>query len=142
MGSFSKGKMVSFHQISKMGENIKVDICKCPINVKLFKKSSQRPGTLQMPFQIHLHLCAVVLFKFIVGSTLTNCQALIWVSKTFLNTICINHSYMGKLFEEYLYVLALGILYWQTSTYISRTVWGLCFVWLRGFWIIVYTKIY
>ena len=55
--------MVSFHQISKMGENIKVDICKCPINVKLVKKSSHRPGTLQMPFQIHLHLCAILIFK-------------------------------------------------------------------------------
>ena len=68
MGSFSKGKMVSFHQISKMGENIKVDICKCPINVELVKKSSHRPGTLQMPFQIHLHLSAdtklIVLFWF------------------------------------------------------------------------------
>ena len=51
--------MVSFHQISKMGENIKVDICKCPINVELVKKSSNRPGHLQMPFQIHLHLCAL-----------------------------------------------------------------------------------
>ena len=59
MGSFSKGKMVSFHQISKMGENIKVDICKCPINVELVKKSSNRPGHLQMPFQIHLHLCGM-----------------------------------------------------------------------------------
>ena len=50
--------MVSFQQILKVGENIKIDICKCPINVELVKKSSNRPGHLQMPFQIHLLLCA------------------------------------------------------------------------------------
>ena len=49
--------MVSFQQILKVGENIKIDICKCPINVELVKKSSNRPGHLQMPFQIHLLLC-------------------------------------------------------------------------------------
>ena len=61
-------KIVSFQQILKVGENIKIDICKCPINVELVKKSSHRPGTLQMPFQIHLHLSAdtklIVLFWF------------------------------------------------------------------------------
>ena len=51
-------KIVSFQQILKVGENIKIDICKCPINVELVKKSSNRPGHLQMPFQIHLLLCA------------------------------------------------------------------------------------
>ena len=50
-------KIVSFQQILKVGENIKIDICKCPINVELVKKSSNRPGHLQMPFQIHLLLC-------------------------------------------------------------------------------------
>ena len=43
-------KIVSFQQILKVGENIKIDICKCPINVELVKKSSNRPGHLQMPF--------------------------------------------------------------------------------------------
>ena len=55
--------MVSFQQILKVGENIKIDICKCPINVELVKKSSHRPGTLQMPFEIHLHLCAAFNWK-------------------------------------------------------------------------------
>ena len=55
--------MVSFQQILKVGENIKIDICKCPINVELVKKSSNRPGHLQMPFQIHLLLCVVCLLN-------------------------------------------------------------------------------
>ena len=54
--------MVSFQQILKVGENIKIDICKCPINVELVKKSSNRPGHLQMPFQIHLLLCVLATF--------------------------------------------------------------------------------
>ena len=53
-------KIVSFQQILKVGDNIKIDICKCPINVELVKKSSNRPGHLQMPFQIHLLLCVVM----------------------------------------------------------------------------------
>jgi len=56
--SFSTEKMVSFQQILKVGENITIDIYKCPINVELVKKSSNRLGHLQMPFQIHVLLCA------------------------------------------------------------------------------------
>ena len=56
---FSTEKMVSFHQILKKGQNIKIDIWKCPIKVELVKKSSYRAGTLQMPFEIHSNLCAV-----------------------------------------------------------------------------------
>ena len=52
--------MVSFQQILKVGKNIKIDICKRPINVELVKKSSNRPGHLIMPLQIHLLLCAAV----------------------------------------------------------------------------------
>ena len=59
--SFSTEKMVSFQQILKVGENIKIHICKCPINVELVKKSSNRPGHLQMPFQIHLLLCVLMI---------------------------------------------------------------------------------
>ena len=55
---FSTEKMVSFHQILKKGQNIKIDIWKCPIKVELVKKSSYRAGTLQMPFEIHSNLCA------------------------------------------------------------------------------------
>ena len=57
-------KIVSFQQILKVGENIKIDICKCPINVELVKKSSNRPGHLQMPFQIHLLLCGMAVRKY------------------------------------------------------------------------------
>ena len=58
--SFSTEKMViSFHQILKKGQNIKIDIWKCPIKVELVKKSSYRAGTLQMPFQIHSDRCAM-----------------------------------------------------------------------------------
>ena len=57
--SFSTEKMVSFHQILKKGQNIKIDIWKCPIKVELVKKSSYRAGTLQMPFEIHSNLCAI-----------------------------------------------------------------------------------
>ena len=42
--SFSK-KMFSFHQIFKQGQNIKIEIWKCPIKVELVKKSSHRGGT-------------------------------------------------------------------------------------------------
>ena len=51
--------MVSFHQILKKGQNIKIDIWKCPIKVELVKKSSYRAGTLQMPFEIHSNLCDI-----------------------------------------------------------------------------------
>ena len=61
--------MVSFHQILKKGQNIKIDIWKCPIKVELVKKSSYRAGTLQMPFQIHSNLCAIgTSFKYYLGN--------------------------------------------------------------------------
>ena len=34
-----------FHQIFKQGQNIKIEIWKCPIKVELVKKSSHRGGT-------------------------------------------------------------------------------------------------
>ena len=57
--SFSTEKMGRFHQILKKGQNIKIDIWKCPIKVELVKKSSYRAGTLQMPFEIHSNLCVM-----------------------------------------------------------------------------------
>ena len=38
-------KIVSFQQILKVGENIKIDICKCPINVELVKKKLKQTWT-------------------------------------------------------------------------------------------------
>ena len=63
--SFSIEKMVSFHQISKKGQNIKINILKCPIKVELVKNSSHRAGTLQMLFEIHSNLCVLVAIYFI-----------------------------------------------------------------------------
>ena len=51
-----------FHQIFKQGQNIKIEIWKCPIKVELVKKSSYRAGTLQMPFEIYSNLCEVYIF--------------------------------------------------------------------------------
>ena len=39
--SFSTEKMISFHQILKKGQNIKIDIWKCPIKVELICLISQ-----------------------------------------------------------------------------------------------------
>ena len=62
--------MVSFHQILKKGQNIKIDIWKCPIKVELVKKSPYRAGTLQMPFEIHSNLCEPVKNELFISKSL------------------------------------------------------------------------